>query len=488
MQVTDTDNSILTLATCDLVNVLSDSLSYRAIMQLESTCTAFRSAITPSWLPWLRSLGYADELEIPARGSTVARRVVVLESERRASFPHRLRSALVRLGLHAIQPAEDAIGHLATHPADQGTLLEWEDSLRLLQYRHGFLLDRRCARALRALPFGPPPGDAFFEEHFRFRADTLPGASDGPSEEAAARRVASGTHRELSYPQRAAWLPADAPCLLTHQRGGGATRVGAATPRRRQTVAQVMKELRLDAESKPTLEELLEGRDLELCAFSPLSEDDVWEGVFTPEVATRWPHRSLGPGEPRPQSRAPDPSPTQVSTDMPHRFFDGPKLLLEDAPHRLLSYPKEARFSWQVHERGGGPQRYHRMALYTTARPTADDTSGSEPTGQPRMRTCTPAERLVCAHLAEHGLQPRQMGHGGKKTAGPPCTGAAPPSLQPGRVGVEPRAAGAGPSIYAPSTPTSMLEEEEEGEALLLASQVAGMGLVRNREASHESS
>ena len=430
---------LVVVVNVDLFTILCESLPYRAIMYLESTCSTFRSAIVPLWLSWLRSLGFADELEIPDRETvpSLARRIVVLESERRASFPRRLRSALVKLGLHAIQPAERTIGHLSTHPADQDTVREWEDSLRLLQYRHGFVLDRRYARALRALPFGPPPSSEFFDQHFCFYSDTLPGASKGHSDEAAAQRVANCTRRELCYPQRAAWLPADSPCLLTHQRGGGATRVGAATPRWRQTVAQEMKEMKLDAASKPQLEELLEGRDIELCAFAPLAEDEMWDGVFTPEVLM----------------------------DMPHRFFDGPKLLLEDAPHRLLSYPKEARFNWQIHERGGGPQRYHRMALYTTTWSTADPSGRSETTLQPRMRTCTPAERLVCAHLAEHGLQPRQS-HLGKMVMPTPA-------LQAERVGAEQRASG-GSSM---PTPTSMVEEEENSEARLLASRMSAMGL-----------
>ena len=65
----------------------------------------------------------------------------------------------------------------------------------------------------------------------------------------------------------------------------------------------------LDPGSRPTLEELQEGRDIELCAFSPVSDESVWERLPLREGALQ-----------------------------PRTFFVGPRLDTHLAPS-CLNYP-----------------------------------------------------------------------------------------------------------------------------------------------------
>ena len=84
----------------DLLDALCAVLAPDGVVLLESTCHTFRTALDDYWHRSLRNTGFADELAIPESERTpVARRVVVIETARRASFGTRLCSALHRLGL-----------------------------------------------------------------------------------------------------------------------------------------------------------------------------------------------------------------------------------------------------------------------------------------------------------------------------------------------------------------------------------------------------
>ena len=114
-----------TFGSTDFASLLCEALDCRGIVALESSCSALRCAIEPLWAVWLHATGFAEELEVPdAALPSAARRVVCLETERRATFPRRLRAALQRLGLHAIHPPRDDIGYLSHRDAGTATVCE----------------------------------------------------------------------------------------------------------------------------------------------------------------------------------------------------------------------------------------------------------------------------------------------------------------------------------------------------------------------------
>lgn len=347
--------TLLSTFDVDLLAVLTAPLGYVGVQQLESTCTAMRQNLAPFWAQELHRTGFQSELHIPnAERTPVARRVVILENRRRETFGSRLVAALSRLGLDEARLSEMAVA---------------ETELRLLQFRHGFVLDRRYARSLR---------DGAGCDALAFLPDTLPGA-DEPSVDAAAMRVATakGAAAEhvvtpeaakaaRAYPQRAAHLPLD---VWQQTQAAADMRIIASAGRRRSKRLRLRDALAVEglgADSKPTIEELLEGRDLDLCAFAPVSSTSpTWAHLFSPP-------------------------PGGSAVIDPWDLYDGARLLVEAAPERM-HYPAEARFQWQLSEGavGRGP-KYHRMAAYTHDAP----------------RRATPVERVRCSSLAEHGLCP----------------------------------------------------------------------------------
>ena len=403
----------------DLLDSLCAALGPGGVAVVESTCKAFRTALDPYWQNALEKSGFATELHIPdAHLKTVQRRVVVLETRRRATFPERLIIALKRLGLNI---------------TDDPEVRCQEQVLQLLQYRHGFLLDRRYSRQLR---WGPND-----KEKFPFYPDTLPGHPN-PSPDSAASRNANGLEHLLEgyegpnrnakrvFPQRAAFIP-----LATWQRTRAAadTRIIARAGRDRpMKLSQALRESGLDAESKPQLEELLEGRDIELCAMAPVlgSGSDGWRRAQLGGDAPRaFSPPTLPDGEPDPDNKPPMFPDGRYNPDL-GRFWDPWDLIengqfteihgdlvgdIEGIPasdlafRNGLSYPEPARFEWQITDgltgtsTGTRGQKYHRMAKYTSERGRSWLWKKGEPQ---KIRHATPVERLRCTSLAEHGLVP----------------------------------------------------------------------------------
>ena len=317
--------SILTRLDADVLEQLCAALGPRGVVGLESTCVSMRLALEPYWRAALIRSGFADQLRIEEGERTaVARRVVVLETRRRETFGPRLYAALARLGLDGRLPPLD-------HPSQTVCAKCYETELRLVQYRHGFVLDRRYSRALRQRSLTP-------HIDLRFHADMLPGHPT-PSNDTAAMRVATGQaaarNATRAFPQRAAFLP-----LATWQRTRAAadTRVIAGGSRSRSSVskpvklAEALKNEGLDPASRPRLEELLEGRDIELCAFAPVLFESTWREVFSPPP----PEEDHGVLAMEEADTVNDPWPTTE----PQVFFDGAVLDRDAAPKRL-SYPVE---------------------------------------------------------------------------------------------------------------------------------------------------
>lgn len=195
---------------------------------LEVCCSTTQASATCAWRELLTSLGYGSELSVEVDVCEAgAKRVVLREAARRASFPRRLRLALERLGLKLNGGAVS------------------ETDLRVLQYHHGFVLDRRYHRHIResaaAAELCEPAVEA---EAFRFYPDTLPGARQ---------------------PSRLS-----ARCLAQH--GRPALTAGPPKPRSPSP----------DGQARPAPEELAEGRDLELCAFAPVASSPQWSHIWSP--------------------------------------------------------------------------------------------------------------------------------------------------------------------------------------------------------------
>ena len=399
------------VALVDLRWALCEALGPRGVQSFESCSSAYRRAVEEDcyWRRKCQETGFAAELKIEDDATKVMRRVVLLEGERRASFAPRLIAALQRLGLKGIGAREPT-----------------ETELRLLQWRHGFVLDRRYSRSLRDTPA------AELERKLAFHPDTLPGHA-APSADSAAYRVANrlgaaaiAKPKPRAFPQRVVHLPLQEYQKTQTPRGPIHGPRGA-----RPKLSEAVKAHGLDADSAPRLEELLQGRDLELCAMAPLLtglSDGllVSERVFSPPPLAGL--TDADAGEP----------PVE-----PWDFFDAGRLELERAPSSL-EYPKEARFGWQCAQdsssRVGG--RYHRMALFTA---------------QEGLRCATPVERMRCTSLAEHGLRPapppKVKLSSGAKAAAPACPPAAAPT---------PAAA---PAAAASSSSAADGEGEEEVEA-----------------------
>ena len=355
LQIIMATPTILSVFDSELISPLFDGLEHRGAIVLESTCSVLRQAIAPCWHAALCHTGFADELDLTdAHLTRVARRVVVVETERRRSFPFRLAAAIERLGLRGLGMQSSEVQH--------STEIEWEESLRALQYRHHLLLDRRYARALRELGASGRLDRNSLAAGLTFHPDTLPG-SGAPSQDSAAHRLAGKQH-EPWYPQRAAWLPPTAKCFQKRPTGlTGVTEKG---------LKELLAQHCLDTASKPKLEELAEGRDIELCAFAPVISSPDWMHVFTPELGAA----------------------------LPQHFFDAnlQPINNEHVPNRLINYePTPARFNWQITGAHIMMRRYTRMASYTHSSDTGT------------FRTCTPAERQVCTQLEEHGLRPRSV-------------------------------------------------------------------------------
>jgi hypothetical protein len=392
------------------------------VVALEGTCRAMRDRMSELqlWRRWVKMAGWSDQLRIEPHGeegrmreaadsstapsTATLRRLVLLETARRESFPSRLRDALARLGLP--MPGTSAGGGTSPRVARTLTPAEAETCLRLCQWRHGFLLDRRYARAY---------ADGNVDDRaFAFLPDSLPGSVPPHlrSPDSAVAVVASTNvgpdarpSKGLAYPQRIAFLPPEPLNQLAKKTSLG-----------KQTLETLLRAHNLDEASKPTVEELREGRDIELCAMAPLDTE-------------------------RPGTRA--------------GIFENRDVLAnpwEDDAESIATglskpLPTSARFSWTLdelqHLKMG---RYHRMAVYTHR-------------GWPETpRHATSAERAICAQLHQHGLQrrdhvaPRRAAEGaGGSTCGIPAPDA-------------PAASSAGVRVPAPPP----LEDEQDEVAQLL--------------------
>ena len=142
------------------------------------------------------------------------------------------------------------------------------------------------------------------------------------------------------------------------------------------------------------LSQLLEGRDLELCAFAPVLASPDFARVFTPPPAGAA-AAALADADADADADAGDEMGAmfaELEADL--QELEAQALAAE--PHLIDTAVTAARFNWQLSDRRNiALHRYHRMASYTT------------PGGS--LRTCTPAERRVCSRLEQHGLQPRSQ-------------------------------------------------------------------------------
>jgi len=198
---------------------------------LEAICKDARASLEQYWHEALEFLGYAAELRLPEMNFRAAvKHVVLTELRRRETFPRRLRLALERLGLKF-----------------DGRPVE-ETDLRLLQYRHNFVLDRRYHRYIRehagTCDLTDPKVEA---QAFQFHADTLPGC-------------------KLPSALNACSIKARASMDLLHGPFGS---VQDWEPDE-------------DLRQRVGSDDLCEGRDIDLCAFAPNDSSPLWNHIWSP--------------------------------------------------------------------------------------------------------------------------------------------------------------------------------------------------------------
>ena len=331
----------------DLLDPLCVALGPEGVLLLESTCNAMRTVLDAYWHRKLHACGFDQELRIPDQGTRFVRQVVVRETRRRATFGMRLMAALWNLGL-------SCKGGTSVHDVEAGYT---ETQLRLLQFRHGFLLDRRYSRALRQERID-------LARDLPFYADSLPGSAEPSADTAASRYAASGGASRRTYPQRAAFLS-----LATYQTTQASLdqRVISRSGRRTRPLklADALITEGLDPLSRPRIDELNDGRDLELCAFAPVLNEARWtSGVFSP---------------PTTPAAAADIETILAAAGLveedviePANFFEAGGARLVNAPAGM-HYPIAARFDWQLSAaataRGA---KYHRMGVYTVPMPISN--------------------------------------------------------------------------------------------------------------------